>query len=154
MRPRRRNAQRAAPAPTPPTTQAPVDVPVPVQLLASPALPGEGQWQPTGRTGADGLPLLYTTFVRPDAIHTSLVTGLAWMDPKRVRLDLYSGYDQPGGKVWGLTAPIPDDVRPALVAAFNSGFKLADSHGGYMAEGRVAPGHPLVTGKAALSVRA
>jgi len=143
----------AAPDTTPPTTQAPVDAPVPVQLLASPALSGEGQWQPTGRTGADGLPLLYTTFVRPDPVHTSLVTGLAWMDPKRVRLDLYSGYDQPGGKGWALTAPISNDTRPALVAAFNSGFKLADSHGGYMAEGRVAPGHPLVDGKASLIVR-
>jgi hypothetical protein len=143
-----------APSTTPPTTQAPVDVPVPVQLLASPALPGEGQWQPTGRTGADGLPLLYTTFVRPDPIHTSLVTGLAWLDPKRVRLDLYSGYDQPGGKGWALTGPLPDEVRPALVAAFNSGFKLADSRGGYMAEGRVAPGHPLVTGKASFIIRA
>jgi len=138
---------------TPPSTVAPVDTPTPVRLLASPALPGEGQWQPTGRTGADGLPLLYTTFIRPDPIHTSLVTGLAWMDPTRVNVDLYSGYDEPGGKGWTLTAPIQDAVRPALVAAFNSGFKLADSRGGYMAEGRVAPGHPLVPGRAALIVR-
>ncbi len=143
----------AAPATTPPTTLAPVDAPSPVSLLARPALTGEGQWQPTGRTGADGLPLLYTTFMRPDPVHTSLVTGLAWMDPKRVTVDLYSGYDEPGGKGWALTAPLPYELRPGLVAAFNSGFKLADSQGGYMAEGRVAAGHPLVNGKASLVIR-
>ncbi len=123
-----------------------------MRLLASPALPGEGQWQPTGRRALDGQPFLYTTFMRPDPVHTSLVTGLAWMDPKFVRVDLYSGYLEPGGRGWSLTAPIPDAVRPSLVAAFNSGFKLADSRGGYMAEGRVAPGHPLVPGRAALIV--
>ena len=139
----------------PPTTvPATAAVPTPVRLLASPALPGEGRWQPSGRNGADGLPLLYTTFMRPDPVHTSLVTGLAWMDPVRVRLALYSGYDEPGGRGWTLTAPLPYALRPGLVAAFNSGFKLADSRGGYMAEGRVAPGHPLVAGKASLIVHA
>jgi hypothetical protein len=140
------------PPSAPPTTVVPADVPAPVRLLASPALPGEGQWQATGRRALDGLPFLYTTFMRPDPVHTSLVTGLAWMDPKLVRFDLYSGYQEPGGHGWALTAPIPEAVRPGLVAAFNSGFKLADSRGGYMAEGRVAPGHPLVPGRAALIV--
>jgi hypothetical protein len=130
----------------------PVDVPAQVRLLASPALPGEGQWQATGRRALDGLPFLYTTFMRPDPVHTSLVTGLAWMDPKIVRFDLYSGYQEPGGHGWALTAPIPAAARPSLVAAFNSGFKLADSRGGYMAEGRVAAGHPLIAGRAAFIV--
>ena len=79
------------------TTVVPVDVPAPVRLIASPALPGEGKWQPTGRKALDGQPFLYTTFMRPDPVHTSLVTGLAWMDPKLVRFDLYSGYQEPGG---------------------------------------------------------
>ncbi len=134
------------------TTIAPVDTPTPVRTLASPALPNEGVWQPAGRTGADGLPLLYTTWIRPDAVHTSLVTGLAWMDPKRIRFELYSGYQQPGGSGWQFTAPLPLAVRPSLVAAFNSGFKLQDSHGGYFAEGRAAPGRPLVGGQASLVI--
>jgi hypothetical protein len=138
----------------PTTTEVPVDVPASVRLLASPALPGEGRWQPTGRRALDGLPFLYTTFMRPDPVHTSLVTGLAWMDPKLVRFDLYSGYQEPGGHGWTRTAPIPNAARSSLVAAFNSGFKLADSRGGYMAEGRVAPGHALVPGRAALIVYA
>jgi hypothetical protein len=135
------------------TTTLPLDdLPLPVRLLASPALPGEGQWVPAGRAGDDGRPLLYTTFMRPDSVHTSLVTGLAWMDPARVRFELYSGYQQPGGSGWQLTAPISAAVRPGLVAAFNSGFKLQDSRGGYLAEGRLAPGRPLVDGVASLII--
>jgi len=143
-----------APPSSPTTTIAQRDVPVAVRVIASPALPGEGTWQPTGRRALDGSPFLYTTFMRPDPVHTSLVTGLAWMDPKYVKFDLYSGYQEPGGKGWSLTAPIPVGARSSLIAAFNSGFKLADSRGGYMAEGRVAPGHPLVPGRAALIVYA
>jgi len=134
------------------TTLAPIDAPGRVRLLAAHALAGEGVWQPTGRPGLDGRPLLYTTFMRPDPIHTSLVTGLAWMDPRRVRFDLYSGYQEPGGSGWRYTAPISPTVRPVLVAAFNSGFKLADSRGGYFADGRQAPGHPLVPGKASFII--
>ncbi|MFI5041375.1 MAG: phosphodiester glycosidase family protein, partial [Acidimicrobiales bacterium] len=146
-------SQLPAQAAKPPPTTIPVkraDTPTPVPTLAGTPIAGEGVWQPTGRKGADGFPLLYTTFIRPDTIHTSLVIGLAWMDPKRVRFDLYSGSDQPGGPGWSLMAPIATDVRPSLVAAFNSGFKLNDSHGGYFAEGRQAPGHPLQDGKASL----
>ncbi|MHB8467330.1 MAG: phosphodiester glycosidase family protein [Acidimicrobiales bacterium] len=97
-------------------------------------------------------PLVYTTFVQPSAEYSSLVTGLAWLDPKRVRLELYSGTEQPGGPGWNLTAPFPLSVRPSLIAAFNSGFKLSDSHGGYVAEGRQAPGRSLVNGQAALVI--
>ena len=146
--------ESTTPPSTPPTTDVPLDTPAPVHLIAANGLAGEGIWQPTGRRALDGQAFLYTTWMRPDPVHTSLVTGLAWMDPKLVRFDLYSGYQEPGGKGWTLTAPIPEAVRPSLVAAFNSGFKLADSRGGYMAEGRVAPGHPLVPGRAALIVYA
>jgi hypothetical protein len=74
------------------------------------------------------------------------------MDPTRVRFELYSGSQQPGGPGWNLMAPIPETLRPSLVAAFNSGFKLSDSHGGYFAEGRQAPDRPLVDGQASLVI--
>jgi len=126
------------------------DTPTPPRLLVATPLPGEGVWQ-AGPRSAGGGPLVYTTFMRPNDTYTSLVTGLAWMDPRRVRMQLYSGSEQPGGS-WQQMAPIPTDLRSSLVAAFNSGFKLSDSHGGYVAEGRQAPGRPLVDGKASLVI--
>jgi hypothetical protein len=47
-------------------------------------LAGEGEWSPTGRTGARHAGV-YTAFMRPDPIHTSLVAGFMWMDPKLLK---------------------------------------------------------------------
>jgi hypothetical protein len=136
------------PAPVTATaTQRTSDKPTPVHLLVTTPVAGEGIWQPTGRTPG-GAPVLYTTFMRPDDVHTSLVTGLAWIDTSRVRFELWSGTQEPGGPGWTLQAPIPVGVRGDLLAAFNSGFKLADSRGGYFAEGRTV--RPLVNGKASM----
>jgi hypothetical protein len=95
--------------------------------------------------------VLYTTFMRPDAVHTSLVTGLAWLDSNRVRFQLWSGAQEPGGAGWVHEAPFPVPMRPELIAAFNSGFKLADSRGGYYSEGRTV--RTLVDGKASMIFR-
>ena len=137
---------------TPPTTIKRYDLPTAPTVLVQPAIEGEGVWQP-GPRSAGGAPLVYTTFLRPNAEYSSLVTGLAWLDPKRVRFDLYSGSELPGGGDWRLMAPIAMDVRASLVAAFNSGFKLSDSRGGYYAEGQAAPGHPLVDHRASLIIK-
>ncbi len=121
--------------------------PPPVVGVASPALPGEGRWLPAGQL-VHGIPAVYTTWVRPDPIHTSLVTGVAWMDTGLLHTELFSGTAEPGGSGWRNTSPIPSNRRTQLVAAFNSGFRLADSRGGYFAEGRLA--RPLVVGAASL----
>ena len=146
-----KNLPTVAPSVAPPTTLQPYDVPVPPRPIVAQHLDGEGVWQP-GPRSAGGAPLVYTTFIQPSAEYSSLVTGLAWMDPKRVRFELYSGSEEPGGAGWNLMAPLPLSLRPGLIAAFNSGFKLSDSHGGYVAEGRQAPGHPLVNGQASLVI--
>ena len=46
-------------------------------------LPGEGEWSATGRTVL-GTPAVYTAFMRPDPIHTSLVAGLHVDGPEAV----------------------------------------------------------------------
>lgn len=140
------------PSVSPPTTIKHYDVPTPPQLLVDTPVEGEGTWQAGPRT-AGGAPLVYTTFMRPSGDYTSLVTGLAWLDPKRLRFDLYSGSELPGGDGFSLMAPLPLDVRPNLVAAFNSAFKLSDSRGGYFAEGHEAPGHPLQEHRASLIIK-
>ena len=150
--PRVGGAPRAGLIPTPPLASvrvAPGRVgPVPLVPLVGTPQPGEGLWRPVGRT-VGGLPGIYATYLRPDPIHTSLVTGVAWMDPKLLSYSLYAGAQEPGGH-WSNMAPIPAGVRSSLVAAFNSGFKLQDAGGGYYADGRFA--RPLAAGVASLVI--
>ena len=49
----------------PPTARVPTPAPV--------VEPNEGVWQPTGRL-VSGQPAVYTTYVRPDAAHTTFTT--------------------------------------------------------------------------------
>jgi len=125
-------------------------VPANLAPLAAPPLPGEGVWRAAGRL-VGGLPAVYETAIRPDPVHPGLATGVAWMDPTLMRAALFAGVQLPGG-AWPDTAPIPLERRPSLVGAFNSGFKLAGSHGGYYAEGRTV--QPLVAGAASLVIDA
>ncbi|MGH9066521.1 MAG: phosphodiester glycosidase family protein, partial [Acidimicrobiales bacterium] len=135
------------------TTAAPgpphLPPPAPIPPIASPALPGEGQWHPIGRK-VHGLTAMYAARVRPDTVHTSLVTAVAWMDPKLLSAKLFAGAKQPGGGPWPNMAPIAAGLRPSLVAAFNSGFKMSDAHGGYYSDGRTAV--PLVNGAASFVI--
>jgi len=69
----------SASQPTNSTSAAYLPTPKPIVPFASPAIPGEGDWSPVGRR-VDGVPAIYETTLRPDAIHTSYVVGVAWMD--------------------------------------------------------------------------
>ena len=116
-------------------------------LVAAP-LVNEGVWHPTGREVA-GLPAVYTTFFRPDSVHTSLVAGAMWMDTKLLKMVYVPGLREPGTPLtWGAQVPVAQ--RPGLVAAFNSGFKFSSSLGGVFTENQMV--HPLVDGAAALVI--
>ncbi len=128
----------------PPATTAvavaagPPHLPPPPALepFASPAIAGEGQWSPAGRLVGD-VPAIYETTLRPDAVHTSYVVGVAWMDTKLLRATLYSGSQIPGGGPYSHTAPIQPAAARSLVAAFNAGFLMSDANGGYYTDGKV-----------------
>lgn len=113
-------------------------LPVPSALhpIVTPALDGEGQWTPVGRL-VGGVPAVYSTYLRPDPTHTSLVTGVAWMDTKLLKATLFSGTDVPGATGFKNMAPPTADEASQLVAQFNSGFRMQDSDGGYYSEGRL-----------------
>lgn len=117
--------------------------------FVSPPLAGEGVWQPEGRT-IGGLHGLYVTTMRPDPVHTSLVAGVAWMDPKLLSFSLFAGAAEPGKGPWPNMAPINSIQASSLVAAFNSGFKMIDARGGYYSNGRTTV--PLVNGQAAFVI--
>ena len=113
---------------------------LPVPSALRPIVPdpvdGEGQWTPVGRL-VGGVPAVYTTYLRPDPVHTSLLTGVAWMDTKLLKATLFSGTDVPGVPGFKDVAPPTAEQASQLVAQFNSGFRMQDSDGGYYSEGRL-----------------
>jgi hypothetical protein len=90
---------------------------------------------------------MYVAYVRPDSIHTSLLTGLVWFDTLLLRSVLVPGLQEPPGArlAWGAQVPVAQ--RPTLVGAFNSAFRVEDAQGGYYADGQVYA--PLAAGRAA-----
>ena len=123
--------------------------PAPLRPFATPALPGEGEWSAVGRR-VDGIPAIYVTSLRPDAVHTSYVVGVAWMDTKLLSATLYSGSWLPGGGPWPDTAPVRPSAARHLVAAFNAGFLMNDANGGYYTDHKMV--HPLRVGAASFVV--
>jgi Phosphodiester glycosidase len=123
--------------------------PAPILPLASPPIAGEGQWSPVGRL-VGGVPAIYETTLRPDAIHTSYVVGVAWMDTKLLKATLYSGSQIPGGGPYTDTAPVQPGAADRLVAAFNAGFLMSDANGGYYTEGKAVL--PLRAGAASFVI--
>lgn len=123
-------------------------LPVPATLTTPAAVPfaGEGVWKPAGRLTASGVPAVYETFIRPDAVHTSYIVGVAWMDPKILSAQLYSGSQIPGGGPFTHTAPITPAASTSVVSVFNAGFRVQDANGGYYTDNKMI--RPLRPGAA------
>jgi hypothetical protein len=144
-------------APTTPSPSAGVarrgpdhlSVPSDVRPFVTDPLPREGHWQAVGRS-VDGLSPVRVTFLRPDVVHTSLLTGVMWMDTKLLRAQLIPGTQVPSGTSPG-AAQIPRSRYGQLAATFNSGFLLDDSHGGFYLNGRTTS--VLRSGQASLVIR-
>ncbi len=123
--------------------------PSPLKPFVTPALPGEGVWQSQGRT-IGGVPGLYTTAIRPSSTYTSVVAGIAWMDPNLLSFTLFAGGQEPGQGPWKEMAPFTTTQEQSLVSAFNAGFRMQDSQGGWYSEGRMA--YPLKNGAASFVI--
>lgn len=122
--------------------------PAPVPLVVSPALPGEGQWQPVGPL-VDGQPGMYEAQFRADTVYTSEITSAVWIDPRLMTVSLIPGLTQPGG-TWPHPPYITPAELPTVAAAFNGGFRMQDAHGGFYLDGRTAV--PLQPGAASLVI--
>lgn len=136
-------------------TRAHTALPVDLKPFGT-AQPGEGQWQVLERVG--GLPALEFAGLTPDAVHTSYVASVAWMDPKLLRFELRPGAPSgdPGGTFPGYASTLAGPAQERqLVAAFNSGFRLNsvtdDSQGGFYLNGKTPV--PLRAGAASFVVR-
>ncbi len=80
--------------PAVPHLPKPQNVPVPEGVTP---VANEGVWSPVGPQ-VGGAQTMYTTQVRPDSVHTSILDGLVWMDPKLVSFTVHPGTEEPGGK--------------------------------------------------------
>jgi hypothetical protein len=118
--------------------------PPPIPPLITPALPGEGRWHGTGPIVRGAPPILVSTF-RPDPIYPQMVAAVAWIDSTRAWLQLYPGRYEPPSP-GNVLAEVPPALRSHLLGTFNSGFKLEDDGGGFVAFGHVYA--PLKDGQA------
>ncbi len=130
------------------TVPAHLPAPNPVPLVVSPALKGEGQWQPVGAR-VDGIPGMYEAQFRADNVYTSEITTAVWIDPKLLKVSSVPGQSEPGGK-WSHPPFITQAERSSVLAAFNGGFRFQDARGGFYLDGRTAV--PLRRGAASLVI--
>jgi hypothetical protein len=98
------------------------------------ALPGEGAWRATRPGLGTSAPLLITT-LRNQPEYPRVVAGLAWIDTKRTTVTLNPGRQEPSVSIPRGSMDVPQARRGRLLASFNSGFKLSDSHGGFVLDG-------------------
>lgn len=133
-----------APGTVPPVGAiAGADAPPPPRSAASSLLPGETTWQAVPEAPGTAT-RMWTTWLRPDPSMSSAVAGVATWDQSRTRLVLAPGFTEPGRVPGAWPAKVPTSDRPALLATFNSGFKMRDSNGGFEIGGhtvrRLVPG--------------
>jgi hypothetical protein len=116
-----------------------------IKPLVAAALPGEGTWHATFAHGGSRPPVLITSF-RPEPIdYPRVVVGVAWIDHTRTSTQIYPGLKEPSVALPSRgPEEVPTSMRSKLVATFNSGFKLADSGGGFVLGGHTYA--PLQTG--------
>jgi hypothetical protein len=134
---------------TGPVRHRPRSYPAP-HRLASPAgrpLPGEGVWRVA--YSVHHQPAIYTTFLRPDKVHTAYVAGIVNMNQKLLKFQLRPGVEDPGPGGYGGAQPvISPGHRRGLAATFNGGFKIASAQGGFWLHGTQRG--PLIKGAASM----
>ena len=101
-----------------------------VAPIIHPAIPQEGVWVPTETWSGSSAPVQITQF-RSDPLYPQMVAGVAWIDTHRASIALYPGRLEPSVSLPRGLMEVPPSLRSRLLATFNSGFKLQDSHGGY-----------------------
>ncbi|WP_437972371.1 hypothetical protein WMF04_25130 [Sorangium sp. So ce260] len=134
----------------PPVRHIPIDPeigwpPSPLEPWVTPALPGEGQWNPQGGDAfvrkLEGLPPAFmTTFIRADRSRKATRVYVALWDPRQVELHMMAGTVEPKGATGeagpGLIPRTPE-VMKRVVAASNAGFQAMHGEFGMMADGVV-----------------
>jgi hypothetical protein len=117
--------------------------------IVTPALTGEGEFKVVVKS--HGMPLVQVAYLRPDTLHTSYLSAIVWMSGQHTRLEQHPGQTDPGHlALWSKASSINDSAASGLMAAFNGGFKIKDSRGGYYQNGHTVG--VLTNGAASLVV--
>ncbi len=109
------------------------------------AAPGEGLWTPIPNAfDSSAAPLMYKTFLHPDAARPYAQVAIVALDATRLRLHAVAGTQEP---VSSARVPrpglIPSSDVASLVAAFNGGFRAIHGHHGMMVDGQtILPPQP------------
>jgi hypothetical protein len=140
--PANRSSRTRRPHSSAPVTARP---PAPLKPLARSRLSHEGHWQTL--MAVHGLPAIQVAFLRPDPHHTSYLSDIVWMDPHLLSFELFPGIQYSGQPRTGPSHLAGSD-RNHVLATFNSGFQLKDSHGGYWQDGKTT--QPLKKGAASM----
>lgn len=108
--------------------------PARIHAMLHPALAGEGVWHAT-RPSLDAQPPVLLTTFRDQPEYPRVVVGAAWINTKLAKVSLNPGRLEPAVNLPRGAMEVPHAQRWSLLATFNSGFKLADSHGGFVLDG-------------------
>ena len=119
--------------------------------LAGQPLAGEGVWQPYG-DAANGSAAMQVAYLRPDQVHGTVLAAVVRIDQTAASFQLVPGSSEPGHGPWPNGTSVATGDLPRVLAAFNSGFRIADSRGGYTEDGQTAA--PLRQGAASLVIDA
>jgi Phosphodiester glycosidase len=123
-------------APVSPLSKSPAvsdGPPARLRSLAGRPLPGEGQWRVLGTVR--GKAAIYGTYLRSSNVYTSYVAGIVSMNQNLLKFSLRPGTEDPGPGNWKAQPVIAPGARRGLEATFNSGFKIAQSDGGFYLNG-------------------
>ena len=122
-------------ATSPTRSQANPATPDRILPLARQPLAGEGVWNPLGDT-VNGVVAMQVAYLRPDDVHGTVVAAVVRIDQAHVSFQLVPGAHEPGHGPWASGNAVAQGDLGRLLAAFNSGFRISDSRGGFMAQGR------------------
>jgi hypothetical protein len=103
---------------------------------------GDGKWIGVTTEGDRGRPLVYKTLLHPDATRAWAEVFVVAIDLRRVHLRFVAGSadpeaSTPEGRAYKRPAIVPEVDRPALIAAFNGGWKSDHGHFGMKVDGVV-----------------
>lgn len=109
----------------------------PMKLFLPNPAPDEGVWEPA--VVVNGIPVIQTAKLRADAVHTSYLSAVAYIDQKHASFVLHPGVQQPGDPAaYSSTALLAGSQLKNLIATWNGGFMLKpnDAHGGFYLNGK------------------